>query len=185
MEFTMRQYDREKQDDKSKPSRYEAALTRYGEDIDLSATFLPAKLVEDIFVKGIIDHMQIRSYINETPYFRDRDAEPAWQTVWHYTERTEEEFTKAYFEMEEQWLKRMFVEPGELLHVVGLRFLLSKMGILKKEPGTILCEGKKYVDDLYLAKTLKPIEGHQTDETLSWGAYAGLGLAESQTARTF
>jgi hypothetical protein len=182
MEYRLLEYDRKKHDNKSEPSRCEVAAKRYGEDIDLSGTFLSAKLVEDIFVKGIVNYQEIRSYIDQGPYFLEKDTEPAWRTVWHWTERTEEEFGRAYKQMEEQFLRREFVHLGELLHVFGLRLLLVKMGILKKKPATIVSEGKRYIDDLYSAKTLSPLEPYQTDDTLSWGGYFGLGIAESQSA---
>jgi hypothetical protein len=86
-------------DKERKPSPCEAAIERYP-DIDLSGTFLSPKLLEDIFIKGIVDYSEIQAYLDSTsPYFVDRGVEPAWRTVWHYTERTEEEFTKAYKKM--------------------------------------------------------------------------------------
>lgn len=161
-------------------SRCEAAVERYV-DIDLSGTFLSAKLIEDIFVKSMIDYAEIQTYLDRSSYFVDKGTEPAWRTVWHYAERTEEEFNNACGEMEQQFLQRKFVHPGELLQVFGLRLVLAKMGVLNKNSAELVSEGKRYIDDLYSAKTLEPLEVHEAQGTLAWGGYGGLGIHEGES----
>src|SRR5262249_3916448 len=122
---------RHDRDSEREPSRCEAAIDRYP-DIDLSATFLSAKLIEDIFVKSIVDHTEIQAYLDRSSYFVDRGTEPSWRTVWHWLVRTEEEFNNASNEMERQFAAREFLEPGVILHVFGLRLFLADTGILQK-----------------------------------------------------
>jgi hypothetical protein len=182
MDYMILQHDRERdRDTERERSPCEVAIDRYPE-IDLSGTFLSPELVADIFSKGIIERSEIQAYLDtNSPYFIDKGTEPSWRTVWHFFERTGDEFTKAYKEMERQFDHREFLHPGELLQVFGLRLLLVRMGALGMSRATVVSECKTYIDDLYSAKRLQPLEVHQTEDTLSWGGYGGLGIHEKET----
>jgi hypothetical protein len=90
------------------PSRCHEAVERYQYEIDLSGTILSTKLVEDIFVKGIVDYLEIRSYLDTTSYFVDPGTELPWRTVWHWVVRTEEEFNTAYNRWSDSSLQENF-----------------------------------------------------------------------------
>jgi hypothetical protein len=169
---------KDEEDNNRKPSRCEAAVKRYQYGIDLSGTFLSAKLVEDIFVKGIVDYSEIRSYLDTTSYFVDRGTEPPWRTVWHWLVRTEEEFNNAYNEMERQFAAREFLETGVILHVFGLRLFLADAGILKKPRADVVSEGKQYVDDLYAKGCLEALPIRGSEDVLLGGGYDGLVVHE-------
>jgi DNA polymerase III delta prime subunit len=57
MEYYVLKHDRDKEAGREL-SHGEQAIERYGGDIDLSGTFLSKKLVEDVFVKGIINYLE-------------------------------------------------------------------------------------------------------------------------------
>jgi hypothetical protein len=47
----------------------EVAIDRYT-DIDLSGTFLSPKLIGDIFVKGIVEPLEIQAYLDKSSHCR-------------------------------------------------------------------------------------------------------------------
>ena len=108
--------------------------------------------------------------------------EPAWRTVWHAYDRTEDEFNAALAEMERAFAAREFVIIGEILHVLGLRLWLSGIGVLKKTRAEVVEEGKRYIGDLYSDQRLEPASPHDRDSNLIFGGYAGLGIHENETS---
>ena len=162
------------------PSRLAAAGQRYPE-IDLNDSILSDELLIDILFKGVVDEIAIRSCVDRSRYFVSAAEEPAWRTVWHWFERTDEEFADAFATMERQFAAREFTTPGEILHVFGLRLFLSRIGLLVRAAQDIVADGKQYVDDLYAAKRLKPLPKPDASDVRVNG-HGGLGIFENQTA---
>jgi hypothetical protein len=161
------------------PSPLAAAGQRYP-DIDLNDPVLSDDLLIDILFKGIVDEIAIRSCIDASRYFVSAAEEPAWRTVWHWFERTDEEFADAFAALERQFAAREFAIPGEVLHVFGLRLFLAKIGLLKRPAGDIVADAKRYVDDLYAAKRLKPLPNLHSSDVRPNG-HGGLGIFEHQS----
>lgn len=165
-------------DDSGPPSRLAAAGRRYPE-IDLTDSILSDEVLIDILFKGIIDEIAIRSCIDTSRYFVSAAEEPAWRTVWHWFERTDEEFTSAFATMERQFAAREFLVPGEILHVFGLRLFLSRIGLLRRSPEAVVAEGKQYIEDLYATGRLKPLPNLDSSDVRMNG-HGGLGIFENQ-----
>ncbi len=92
-------------------------------DIDLSSvSVLSDETLIDVLVKGIVDIGAIRASIASGGHFATL-AEPAWRTVWHFTERSDEEFSNALRQMEQQFSGYEFRVSGEMLHVFALAFM--------------------------------------------------------------
>jgi hypothetical protein len=132
-------------------------------------------------VNGIVDEVAIRSCINKSRYFITVADEPAWQTVWHWFERTDDQFLAALNRMEEQFAAREFSVPGEILHVLGLRLLLFRIEVLRKSKAEVISEGKSYIDDLYAKKRLPPLLTDDIFSEVRFGGFAGLGMFERDT----
>jgi hypothetical protein len=163
----------------TKASHFMVAWQRYP-DIDLSDTMISDELLVDILVRGIVEENDIRSSIDKSRYFITPHEEPPWRTVWHWFERTDDEFAAACGTLEREFSARSFTATGEILHVLGLRLFLSRIGVLEKTRADVLSEGKKYIDDLY---TTKRLEGWVSGfSEISFGGYGGLGIMESGTS---
>lgn len=160
-------------------SAFSVASKRYI-GVNLNDTILSDQVLIDFLIRGIVDHEAIGSCLDRSVYFLSAAGEEPWQTVWHWFERSDDEFSVAFARMEGQFLSREFVEPGVMLHVLGLRLFLARIGILKNVR-EVLREGKKYIDDLYAARRLVPLEAGDADELRS-GGYRGLGIHEHNTA---
>lgn len=166
-------------EDAGAPSPLAAAGQRYPE-IDLNDSILSDELLIDILFKGIVDEIAIRSCIDKSRYFVSVAEEPAWRTVWHWFERTDDEFADAFAAMERQFAAREFLVPGEILHVFGLRLFLARIGLLTRSAEALVAEGKQYIDDLYAADRLKPLPNLDSSDVRMNG-HGGLGIFENQT----
>ena len=162
-------------------SRLATAQQRYPE-ADLDGTTLSDETLTDLLVKGIVDEEKIRAELDVSSFFVTVADEPAWRTVWHAYDRTEDEFNAALAEMERAFAAREFVIIGEILHVLGLRLWLSGIGVLKKTRAEVVEEGKRYIGDLYSDERLEPASPHDRDSNLIFGGYAGLGIHENETS---
>ncbi len=162
------------------PSRLAVARQRYPE-IDLNHSILSDELLIDILFRGVVDEIAIRSCIDRSRYFVSAAEEPSWRTVWHWFERTDDEFGDAFAAMERQFAAREFSIPGEILHVFGLRLFLSRIGLLARPAQDIVADGKQYVDDLYAAKRLKPLPNLSSSDVRMNG-HGGLGIFENEAA---
>jgi len=128
--------------------------------IRLDTDLLSDQTLVAVIVKGVIDQTRIRSELDESSFFVTLEQEPAWRTVWHSHERTEDEINRALAEMERTYAAREYTVPGELLHVFGLRLWLSKIGAIPGNREQVLADGMAYMDDLYARGVLEPIDPH-------------------------
>ena len=157
------------------------ARQRYPE-VNLGTTTLSDETVVDLLIKGIVDGAQIRAELDASSFFITVGDEPAWRTVWHAFERTEEEFNEALSEMERAFAAREYALSGEILHVFGLRLWLSKIGAVDRSREQVVAEAKSYIDDLYKAGRIEPASPHEGFTELRFGGYGGLGIHESETS---
>ena len=149
--------------------------------VEITNTMISDNVLINIITKGIVDGAKIRSEIDKSHYFIPRNTEAAWRTVWHWSRRTESEFNDSKLEMERQFSNREFVEFGEILHVIGLRLWLAKIGELN-ERSTILAECINYIDDLYKSNRLEPfpLEDVITNRDDIIDGFDGLGFVERE-----
>ncbi|WP_057883646.1 P-loop NTPase fold protein [Tsuneonella troitsensis] len=150
------------------------AIERYPE-VNLGDQILSDEVLENILVNGSIDVEQIRSTISRSTYYVTSSEEPAWRTVWYGWERSEAEFEGALKTFEQQVQERAITEPGEIVHMFGLRLWLSEIGELSAALAEVTAEGKTYVDDLYKARNLEPLPAG-ADDDLRYGGWGGLQI---------
>lgn len=165
-----------KNNEKKPPMREVAE--RYAIDVD--DDILSNETLVDVLIRGVVDPEAIATELNRSRFFVTVADEAPWRTVWHYTERTEDEFDRAFAKMEEQYAARQFTVEGEILHVLGLRLFLSDRGVVKQSRADVVTDGKRYIDDLYKAKTLKLEKPDSFSET-RFDGFGGLGIHESKT----
>lgn len=146
--------------------------------IDLNDTILSSEILVAYLIRGILDEQKVKECLDASRFFVTVADEPPWRTVWHWMERTEHDFYAALSEMETQFSTREYVIQGEILHVLGLRLFLSRIGILKVARAEVVKEGKQYIDDVYNRKTLELIKA---DHFVGLQGYGGLGIHEHET----
>ncbi len=150
--------------------------------IRLDTDLLSDETLVNLIAKGVIDLAQIHSELDESSYFVTIEQEPAWRTVWHSHERSEEDVNHALIEMERAYAAREYLITGEVMHVLGLRLWLSAIGAINESREQVVADGKAYVDDLYARGQLECLDRHQGYFDMAFDAYGGLGIHEAQSA---
>jgi len=149
--------------------------------IRLDTDLLSDQTLVNVIVKGVVDKTRIRGELDESSYFVVVEQEPAWRTVWHSYERTEDEVNRALADMERTYAAREYTVTGEVLHVFGLRLWLSRIGAIPDNREQVLADGRAYVDDLYARGVLEPIDPHGGHFDMAFNAYGGLGFHEAES----
>ena len=167
--------------DEPKPPLF-AAASRYPE-IELHNSILSDDVLVDVLVRGVIDPSAIAECLDRSPHFVSKADEPSWRAVWHSFERTDAESEDAFRRMEEEFVSRAYTEPGEILHVFGLRLWLSDIEVLQRSRSEIVSECRSYVDDLYQGGRLKPLDMSEgiSGDAFEFAGYGGLGIHENET----
>lgn len=150
--------------------------------IRLDPDLLSDETLVSVIVKGIVDRERIRSELNKSSYFVTVEQEPAWRTIWHSLERTEDEVNRALALMERAYAEREYTIIGEVLHVFGIRLWLSDIGVIAENHEQILAGGKAYIDDLYERSLLEPTDPHGEYFDEAFDSYGGLGIRGARTA---
>lgn len=158
-----------------------AAEKRYPA-VQFDTTVLSNDTLIDLIVKGIVDQERIGNELDQSSYFVTVAQEPAWRTVWHSYERTEEEFDRALAEMERAFVAHEYTSHGEVLHVFGLRLFLSRIEGIADNTEQVTTDCLAYVDYLYKHGLLKPLGRHEDNLDIEFGAYDGLGFHDARSA---
>ncbi len=165
--------------EEAQPAPLQAAAKRYP-DTHLDNSILSDELLTDILFRGVVSPTEIREYLDRSPYYVKPENEPSWRVLWHGIERPDDDFDRAFAEVERQFSAREFTITGEILHVLGLRLWLSSIGVLNQERAEIVKQGKAYIDDVYREKRLESTPlGDLRDVRFS--GYGGLSMHEADT----
>lgn len=173
-----------RQGDRQVPPPLDLADSRFSE-ADLYDSIANNTVLCDLLFKGMANAGSWRESLDRSSYYVNVDTEPAWRTVWNGSERDEQDFDHALREMERQFCARELFEPGEILHVVGMRLWLADIGVLPLTRADTLDQAKKYLMDLYARGQLTPQSRDiYRDE---FHGYGGLGIhqVESEEYRNF
>ncbi|WP_299232409.1 P-loop NTPase fold protein [uncultured Halomonas sp.] len=158
-----------------------ATQQRYPE-ARLDDTVLSDETLTDLLIKGVVDKDAIRTDLDASTFFVSVGDEPAWRTVWYAFERTEDEFNEAFYEMERAFGNREYEALGEILHVLGLRLWLAKIGVIPSTLQDVIEQGKRYINDLYSEGRLQPLSPDEDAHDLRSSGHGGLGIHENESA---
>lgn len=159
------------------PTPVQTAAKRYL-DTNLDDSILSDALLVDILLRGIVDATSIKESLDRSPYYVKPGNEPAWRALWHAFDRSDEDFDRAFSEVERKYAAREFTIHGEILHVFGLRLWLSEIGVLKEARSEVVEEGKAYIDDLYNDKRLEPFDDFHE---VRFSGYGGLVVHQADS----
>ncbi|MFO1083200.1 MAG: P-loop NTPase fold protein [Reyranellaceae bacterium] len=167
--------------EEGKPPRITMAQERYC-NVDLGSSILSDESLVDLLIKGVVVVDQIHRELDSSSYFVKVADEPSWRTVWYAFERTEEEFSTSLAKMERAFGAREFAVPGEILHILGLRIWLSKIGAIQKTLDDVLSEGKSYIDGIFSKDNLDLTVQREYYSEMRHTGYGGLGFYEESTS---
>jgi hypothetical protein len=162
------------------PHPIDAVFDRYpGTDIDDDV--LTDEVLFEIFEKGLFDGQKICGALEQSSHFVAAGAEPVWRTVWHVFDRDDHVVQSALVELERQFRNREILEPGVILHVLGIRLWECDAGLLSLSRAEATKDGKKYIDDLRKVGKLAPLPFAYAPYDLDTG-FEGFGFREAETA---
>ncbi|MDX0319482.1 hypothetical protein GOC38_17855 [Sinorhizobium meliloti] len=124
--------------------------------IDIGSTLLSDEVLAEMLFDGRFTEEHIRTSLNKSAYFLEKEAAPPWQIVSNFDKLDDEYSDPALARMNEQFDKRQVMDSGEFLHIVALKMMMASRGVLEVTPKEIADDAKLYIDDLVAAKRLPP-----------------------------
>lgn len=134
-------------------------------------------VLADMLVHGYFDQAGLRKACDESFYCGRIGDVASWRRVWNAFDEKDADLDELIADMEDRFLRREYVVPGEIFHVLGLRVWLSKNKLITSSIEQIVPEFKKYVDDLYTAGSIAT-SNPNGDDTRTQG-YGGLGVRDT------
>ncbi|NKC51736.1 hypothetical protein HED63_21160 [Ochrobactrum cytisi] len=143
---------RAKKEEPPKSRLYDAAQ-RYT-SIDIGSTLVSDDVLAEMLFDGRFTEEHIRTSLNNSAYFLEKEAAPPWQIVGSFDKLDDEYTDPALARMNEQFDKRQVTDSGEFLHIVALKMMMASRGVLKVTSKQVADDAKRYIDDLVAAKRL-------------------------------
>lgn len=175
----MEQSNRKKTEGEYTPSRVELFEDRY-KTISFDQSLYDGRIFAEGLQKGWFDPAVTKEGFRGSGFFIKASDQPAWRTVWSAADVSDHDFAVAFKKMEDQFKRREFLKPGEILHVTGLRLFLADPEILDLSREQVVNESKAYIDDLERSGRLQ--EGEIDDYISHFGGWDGLGICKTETA---
>lgn len=138
--------------------------------------FYTPVISDEVILACLVDGLVITSNVNSalasSQYFLSvGKEEESWFTLWHYSERSEDEFYIALEKFNNSFKDFEFVIDGILPHVFGVKLFLSTSGVVEKPLELVVQECIEYLDKLFEMNMITPRKAGFEHE----GSYAGLG----------
>jgi hypothetical protein len=152
------------------PKIYKAS-TRY-KNIDISNKLLTDEVLTSMLFKGSYSDTSIQASLNKSLYFTSPEDLPAWLVFMKFDELSDKESHEAAEKLKIQFTNRELIEPGEMLQLFSLRFLLSEMGLISRNFSETEEDCKQYMEDLLSQHKIKPFAGYRDNFTTGYGGYA-------------
>lgn len=143
---------RAKKEESPKSRLYDAAQ-RYT-SIDIGSTLLSDDVLAEMLFDGRFMEEHIRTPLNNSAYFLEKEAAPPWQIVGSFDKLDDKYITPALERMNEQFNMREVTDSGEFLHIVALKMMMASRGVLQVTTKKIANDAKRYIDDLIAVKRL-------------------------------
>lgn len=151
------------------PNIYQSYL-RY-KNVDIRSRILNDEVLTSILIKGSYSAAKIQKSLDESFYFADPAALPAWQVFMNFDQVDDAVSLDAAEKLKTEFDTRKILESGEMLHLFSLRFLMSDMGLIPGNLDDTEVSCKKYMEDLLAADKIEPFIGYDMywEHSLSTG----------------
>ncbi len=130
-------------DEKYEPSAIEKAVDKY-DFVNTYDVLLTEKCWRKLFDEGYLAGEEITESLEKSSYCQDEHT-PDWVKLWHFHELEDDQFISLLDKVETQWKEGLFKQPGEILHVGGLFFAFSEIGLYSVNRQNFLDECKEYI----------------------------------------
>ena len=133
---------------KERIEKFGVSQDRYKSLVDISFLFLSDELLVDMIVDGIFSKQSLQSYLTNTDHFETADDQPAWRRFMSFDSLRDDFVNQAATEMDQQFDNRKVTSMGELMHIVSLRIMRVKEGLMAGSREQIVIDVIRYLDDL-------------------------------------
>lgn len=150
--------DKSNGDEALTTNSFGTSRTRYKGLLDIVNYDLSDALLVRMIVDGQYSKTELQNYFTENQIFDAEAKWPAWRRFMDLDSQTDEVVEAAAREMDKQFDNREIEDLGELMHIVSLRIMRVKYGLLACSRSNVIEDCLKYLDDLVEQKRfpLKP-----------------------------
>jgi len=162
-------------DENNEPSEpaFVSAEKRYS-TVQLDSPLLSDELLQEILFNGVYDATRITASIASSVYFADPEKSPAWKTFIEFQRQPDDIAEEAMKRLEQEFLGREILEPGEMLHVFALRLMMAQNNLINQSIAQTITDCRDYIADLKKTNSLKPTSLSREDREelrFSYGGY--------------
>jgi hypothetical protein len=133
--------------------------------------------MQAFFKYGTLEKQELETTILSSIYFTDENT-PDWIKLWYFYDLEDDEFTKLFKNVYDDFVKLRIEDKYVLLQVVGMFILFSKLNLIQNKTSTIISIAKRNVTNL-INKSALNINVDPFPAQSSHGlVYRGLNLDE-------
>ncbi len=161
-------------------SAIKTSFDRY-EGLDLSDTTLSDELLTELLVHGVVDQSLTKRDLNASNWFFEPTEEPSWRTIWYRLERESDLVKEAISTLEAELAEFRYLQPGEILHIFGIKLMMSDAELTPTNRDQVVVEAKAYISKLREQGRLIPLDPNSFLDDFRHGSWGGLGIEETGT----
>jgi hypothetical protein len=128
--------------------RFGVSQDRYRSILDISYLFLSDELLVAMILDGKFDRQALQNYLTSIDHFETADDQPAWRRFMSFDSVSDDFVEQAATEMDRQFDDREVTNMGELMHIVSLRIMRIKEGLMAGSREQVVIDCIRYLDDL-------------------------------------
>lgn len=117
-------------------------------------TIIDERLICEMLFDGHYRPEDIQSSLELSSHFLDIETVDPWLTLYNFDSLDENVVINAKEEIERRFSAVEITQPGELLHSIAFRFLMSKEGIIEDSFEDVERSGREYIETIKTSKSL-------------------------------
>ena len=141
--------------DKEPPSPTKAIFEKYNYDIDCSHPIITYEQWVSILTSGVVDKSWLNRDLAKADEFKSHESWPSWRRLfWIQSldlhDESEEAFQRDIEDINANLKSGAYQDMRTFLHVVGVKLMLVKEGLIDDSLGDVVAEVKTYIDDHFI-----------------------------------
>jgi len=134
---------------------------------------LPDSVWAELMSTGLVGRSEFRQAVLNSGYFPKEEA--TWVRLWNSSQLEDDEFEKLMDEMAAEFATSSFKEVGVLLHVTGILFAMSDLGVFAEKKEDIL---KRAIANVDVLRQSGDLARSNLESSIGSVGYAALGFQD-------